>query len=175
MWETHTGLKIIYSPICNCLIAGVPFPLSYAAANFKLCILTVSLILPVLLLFTSRLCFSFPEYQIIYKITIHRDCKKNLNSSRERQWPRPANYKRDAALLCVSPTECTVLSWNEEESIVSVSENLYFWPFCIKMDSYNNTSFIYFWYVWRLRSRKKLSILVLLRPPMNIGTPSGVP
>lgn len=75
--ETHSRKKTIHSLIRSYLIAGVPFPLSNAAANFKLFILPVSLILPVLCLSTSRLCFKFPEYQIIDKITIYLACKQN--------------------------------------------------------------------------------------------------
>jgi len=103
--ETRSRKKIIHSPICSYLIAGVPFPLSYAAANFNLlnsAFVTVSLMLPAILLFTSRFCFNFPECQIMYKITVYLDCRKNLAC--------PMNHKRDAALLCVSPTEGMVLS-----------------------------------------------------------------
>lgn len=69
--ETHGKGKTLHSLICSYLIAGVPFPLSNDVANFKLFILPVSLILPVLHLSTSRLYFNFPEYQIIDKITMY--------------------------------------------------------------------------------------------------------
>lgn len=79
--ETHSRKKTIHSLICSYLIAGVPFPLSNAAANFKLFILPVSLILPVLFLSTSRLFFNFSEYQIIDKITIYLNWKEKLTCS----------------------------------------------------------------------------------------------
>lgn len=80
-WETHGRKKTIHSLIRSYFIAGVPCLLSNADANFKLFILPVSLIPPVLCLPTSRLYFNFPEYQIIDKITIYLNYKENFTCS----------------------------------------------------------------------------------------------